>query len=228
MGNIRTCSICGRQYYEKSSLLSQVSGAASASRELRDSSAIASLGLDLLHKGKNAASGKRDICPDCIRAGYSADVSSSSSKSSNNAEIERKNAFHKEAVNKIKEFEFSEDDTEFVRNANSIIDDYLECSPGLLADGDYKKAYKKRIEYELKVLKDTNPEHYEKLNTLWKEASAKMKKGLLIRLIISGAILLVFTIVVGIKAGGLVYGLGVGLIFGVFPQFGFKSKESKE
>lgn len=38
------------------------------------------------------------------------------------------------------------------------MDDYMEYNPGLFADGDYKKAYKRRIKSELKIQKTSNPE----------------------------------------------------------------------
>ena len=67
-----------------------------------------------------------------------------------------------------------------------------------MADRDYKKTYKQRAERELKFLKDSNPVHFDKFNELWEEASATMKKKLKIRLIISGVIIGVFVIGLGI------------------------------
>lgn len=151
-------------------------------------------------------------------------------------EYERKKEAHKQAINEIKEFVFPEDDEEFSRAANKFCDGYLDCNPGLLADSDYKKAYQKRITTELKILKDSNPARYEKLNGFWAEASESMKKKVKVRLIISGVICGVITIACGIAFAyqdenffaGCGLGLLLGAIFGSFPQSGFKSKTDEE
>lgn len=152
-------------------------------------------------------------------------------------EYERAREAHKQAIAEIKEFVFPENDEEFSRAANKFCDDYLDCNPGLLADGEYKKAYQKRMATELKILKDSNPARYEKLNGLWAETSESMKKKVKVRLIISGIICGVVTIGCGILIavcddGNFFAGCGLGLffgaLFGLWPQSGFKSKTDEE
>ena len=156
----------------------------------------------------------------------------------NRTEEQRKKAAHKEAIRNIKYTEFPADDEGFIRAAHIICDDYSECHPGLLADGEYKRAYKKRIESELKMLKDSNPAHYEKFSEFWQEAVQSMKKRRKVRLILSGILFFAIPIIFGIMvarddgefASGFIPGLVFGAIIATLPQIsGFgKSKTEDE
>lgn len=78
-------------------------------------------------------------------------------------------ARHKAAVQAVKDFQFDEsDDESFNRSAVTFIEEYKTCNPGLLEDKDYKRAYKQRIENELKIFKTSNDSMYQKLNELTK------------------------------------------------------------
>ena len=119
----------------------------------------------------------------------------------------------------------------------NFMDDYKECNPGLFADGDYKKAYKRKIENELKLQKTSNPERAEKLKSLYEEAAETMKKRLRTRFIISGVIVLVAIIacVILMVYSGESVGTGIGagaffgLVFSCLPHIGFgKKKEDDE
>ena len=95
-----------------------------------------------------------------------------------------------------------------------------------MADRDYKKTYKQRADRELKFLKDSNPAHFDKFNELWEEASATMKKKLKIRLIISGVIIGVIVIGLGIYEAadnknffvGALCGLPLGGMLSILPH----------
>ena len=230
MGNAK-CSVCGRNFY--------VGG---RTGELNDA------GFGLITKTI-----KKPICPDCKRAGafsgggngggtnYSDKAAAKIAEE--NAERERAKAAraaHKAAVQKVKNYVFDDSSDEaYTRSAMNFMDDYQECNPGLLADGDYKKAYKRRVENELKLQKTSNPERAKKLKSLWEEASLTMKKRLRTRFIISGVIFIVLTIGCGILFAsgedhnfgeGVLCGALFGLVFGgVFPHIGFiKKKEDDE
>lgn len=193
--------------------------------------------------GKSGAASNKDVRAD-VAAAKAAQAAAEAEKAKIEAEeerkrreeIERKEEAHKQAIRQIKEFVFPEDDAEFSRAVNTLIDDYLDCTPGFFDDGDYKKAYQKRMEMELKILKDSNPTRYEKLNALWTEAYATMKQKLKIRLIISGGLFAASTIFFGIGFAlsgsnffeGLLVGLTFGAILGFIPQKSFKSKTDKE
>lgn len=191
---------------------------------------------------------KESICPDCKRArafnggggksgGFSKGSSNAAEEAARREEQRRKAAAHKEAIQNIKNYEFPEDDSEFTRAVNNFCDDYCECNAGLMADRDYKKAYVKVAERELKNLRDTNSEHFEKFNELWQDAAASMKKRLKIKMIISGAILGVFVLLLGIFFAasqgqsffsGAACGLVFGGIFAIIPHIVGKSKTSDE
>ncbi len=231
------CAICGKKYYQESSTLAKLSGAANFAKDCEGT--VFGLGTTLIRKGVQAASGKKDICPACRRAGYTDESVSGGGSSNERAEQKRKEAVHKEALRDIKYFEFPEDDSEFNRAMNIFCDDYLECNAGLLADRDYKKTYKQTAEKELKLLKNSNPAHYEKFKEAWSEARATMKKKLKTRLIISAVIMLVCVIGCGgifVKEkssffAGAGCGVCFGLVFGLCPHIstGFsKSKTDKE
>ena len=225
------CSICGRMY--------------SQSGLLGDSD-----------KGIQFMAGlvKKPICPDCKRAGaFSggtngggstkyADKAAARIAEENAARerIEAAKAAHKAAVQEVKNYTFDDSSDEaYTRSVMNFMDDYKECNPGLFADGDYKKAYKRRIENELKLQKTSNPERAEKVKSLYEEAAETMKKRLRTRFIISGVIFVVATLGCGIlfAAGGdytfgegLLCGAFFGLVFGgVLPHIGFgKKKEDDE
>lgn len=196
MGYQAKCAICGRKYWQESSGLAKFTGVAGAAEELSQS-ALFGAGVKLIRAGAKAASSKKDICPDCRRAGYSEESAGGrgTSKATKAAaeemalreEQKRKTAAHKEAIRNIREFEFGDDDEAFVKSARRFADDYCDRHPGLFADGDYKKEYKKRALRAQKELKDLNPAHYEKFNSIWEEAAETMKKKLKTRLIITGA-----------------------------------------
>lgn len=216
------CAVCGRKYWQESSGLAKFTGVSGAAEDLSNA-AFLGAGVKLLRAGAKAASGKKDICPDCRRQGHSENSvggggSGYSSEDADRAESKRKAAVHKEAIRDVKNYEFPEDDREFNRAVNNFCDDYCECSGGLMADRDYKKTYKQRAERELKFLKDSNPAHFDKFNELWEEASATMKKKLKIRLIISGVIIGVFVIGGGILMAAdnenFFVGALIGLCFG--------------
>lgn len=231
MGSAK-CSICGRTYSESGSFLGGNYG-----------NGVAFV----------AGLAKKPICPDCKRAGafsgagngggtnYSDKAAAKIAEE--NAERERAKAAkaaHKAAVQEVKNYVFDDSSDEaYTRSAMNFMDDYQECNPGLFADGDYKKAYKRRVENELKLQKNSNPERAEKLKSLWEEASQTMKKRLRTRFIISGVIFIVSTIGCGIvfaSGGGYSFGEGLlcgaffGFVFGgILPHIGFgKKKEDDE
>ncbi len=238
------CAICGRIYYQESSTLAKLSGAANFAKDCKGT--IFGGGTTLIRKGLQLASGKKDICPDCRRAGYTDDygvetkaaakAEESAQEAARREEARRQKEAHKSALRNIKNFEFPEDDSEFNRAINDFCDDYLECNAGLLADGDYKKTYKITAEKELKLLKDSNPAHYEKFKEAWSETQAAMKKALKKKLIISGIIAgsvsIIFGIIFGVgydlnAFGGAACGLFFGCIIGLIPHR-TKSKTDNE
>lgn len=195
----------------------------------------------------------KPVCPDCKRAGafsgggngggattqYSDKAAAKIAQEKADEErIKAAKEAHKAAVQAIKNYAFDDtSDESYTRSAMNFMDDYQECNPGLFADGDYKKAYKRRYENELKMQKNSNPERAEKLASLWEEASKTMKKRLRTRFIISGIIVLVAIIACialmlysGESAGtGIVAGLFFGLVFSCLPHIGFgKKKEDDE
>ena len=218
-------AVCGRNYYYKGSIL----------RSIGESTGTAwVLGV------AKAAAGKKNICPDCRRAGYTDKGLSGGSVSGGNdaaqaakiaakaAQEERlaqeraeREARHKAAIQAIKDFQFDEsDDDSFNRSAVTFIEDYKTCNPGLMVDKDYKKAYTQRIENELKILKTSNESMYQKLNELYSEAKAEMKAKLKKRLIASGILLGAGSIAAGIiiavseeKFVMFFAGLALGLVF---------------
>lgn len=230
MGSAK-CSVCGRMY--------------SANGLLGDSDAGIRFAASLI---------KKPICPDCKRAskfsggngGYEAGGSSkyadkaAAKIAEENAARERlkeQQAAHKAAIQEVKNYTFDDSSDEaFTRSLMNFIDDYMECNPGLFADGDYKKAYKRRIESELKMQKTSNPERAEKIKSLYEEAVETMKKRLKTRFIISGVIVIVVIIagiIFAVSAGESV-GTGIGiaaifaLIFCWIPHIVGKNKEDNE
>ena len=222
------CSICGRMY--------------SQSGLLGDSDK----GIQFM-----ASMVKKPICPDCKRAGafgggnggggstYADKAAAKiAEEEAQNRRIEAAKAAHKAAIQEIKNYVFDDSSDEaYTRSVMNFMDDYIECNPGLFADGDYKKAYKRKIENELKLQKTSNPERAEKLKSLYKEAAETMKKRLRTRFIISGVIVLVAIIacvILMVYSGesvgtGIVAGLFFGLFFSGLPHIGFgKKKEDDE
>ena len=239
------CAVCGRTYWQESSTLAKLSGAANFAKDCEGT--VFGAGTTLIRKGLQVASGKKDICPDCRRAGYTDDYGNedkaaakaekAAQEAADREEARREEEAHKAALNAIKYFNFPEDDGEFNRAINEFCADYLECNAGLLVDGDYKKTYKLTAEKELKLLKDSNPAHYEKFKEAWSEAAATMKKELKKKLIISGVIAGVVTIICAIifgvgnydlnALGGAGCGLFFGCIIGLIPHM-TKSKKDNE
>ena len=191
---------------------------------------------------------KESICPDCKRArafngggkkgGFSGGNSNAAEEAARREEQKRKAAAHKDAIRNIKNFEFPDDDNEFIRAVNTFCDDYCDCHPGLFADGSYKKAYKIGAERELKILKDSNPEHYEKFKETWNDAVATMKKKRKTRIIITGSLAGAGAIV-GLILGagsrdvgpvmGLITGMIVGgVLIGIWPHLSTDFSKSKE
>ena len=222
------CSICGRMY--------------SQSGLLGDSDK----GIQFM-----ASMVKKPICPDCKRAGafgggnggggstYPDKAAAKiAEEEAENRRIKAAKAAHKAAIQEIKNYVFDDSSDEaYTRSVMNFMDDYIECNPGLFADGDYKKAYKRKIENELKLQKTSNPERAEKLKSLYKEAAETMKKRLRTRFIISGVIVLVAIIacvILMVYSGesvgtGIVAGLFFGLFFSGLPHIGFgKKKEDDE
>ena len=222
------CSICGRMY--------------SQSGLLGDSDK----GIQFM-----ASMVKKPICPDCKRAGafgggnggggstYADKAAAKiAEEEAENRRIKAAKAAHKAAIQEIKNYVFDDSSDEaYTRSVMNFMDDYIECNPGLFADGDYKKAYKRKIENELKLQKTSNPERAEKLKSLYKEAAETMKKRLRTRFIISGVIVLVAIIacvILMVYSGesvgtGIVAGLSFGLFFSGLPHIGFgKKKEDDE
>ncbi len=224
------CSICGRTFYNGDWSAKGGAGAA------------ALVGMV-----------KKPVCPDCKRAGAFSGGGNNGGGSSNAADkaaakiaeenadrerIEAAKAAHKAAVQEIKNYVFDDSSDEaFIRSVMNFMDDYQECNPGLFADKDYKKAYKRRIENELKLQKNSNPEKAEKLASLWKEASKTMKKRLRRRFVFS--IVIIFIAAIGCSiwftasgdnpGTGLLCGAFFGCIFGSLPHWGIgKKKEDDE
>ena len=219
------CSICGRMY--------------SQSGLLGDSDK----GIQFM-----ASMVKKPICPDCKRAGAfggggsggggSTYADKAAAKIAEEEAANRRIAAAKAAIQEIKNYVFDDSSDEaYTRSVMNFMDDYKECNPGLFADGDYKKAYKRKIENELKLQKTSNPERAEKLKSLYEEAAETMKKRLRTRFIISGVIVLVAIIacvILMVYSGesvgtGIVAGAFFGLFFSCLPHIGFgKKKEDDE
>ena len=222
------CSICGRMY--------------SQSGLLGDSDK----GIQFM-----ASMVKKPICPDCKRAGafgggnggggstYADKAAAKiAEEEAENRRIKAAKAAHKAAIQEIKNYVFDDSSDEaYTRSVMNFMDDYIECNPGLFADGDYKKAYKRKIENELKLQKTSNPERAEKLKSLYEGAAETMKKSLRTRFIISGVIVLVAIIacVILMVYSGESVGTGIGagaffgLVFSCLPHIGFgKKKEDDE
>ncbi len=144
----RNRAICGRKYWQESSAAARLTGVAGAAEDMDGT--LFGMGAKLIRKGVQSASGKKDICPDCRRAGYTDASGSGSSGGGSSAaeaaaareEQKRKATVHKEAIRDIKNYEFPEDDSEFSRSVNNFCDDYLECMPDLFVDGTIKKHIK--------------------------------------------------------------------------------------
>ena len=223
------CSVCGRMY--------------SQSGLLGDSDK----GIQFM-----ASMVKKPICPDCKRAGafggggnggggstYADKAAAKiAEEEAANRRIEAAKAAHKAAIQEIKNYVFDDSSDEaYTHSVMNFMDDYKECNPGLFADGDYKKAYKRKIENELKLQKTSNPERAEKLKSLYDEAAETMKKRLRTRFIISGVIVLVAIIacvILMVYSGesvgtGIVAGVFFGLFFSCLPHIGFgKTKKDDE
>lgn len=236
MGDVLKCKICGRKFVKEATITS-------------------SLGFDFREK----------ICPECKRARAfsgngnedcgkggsllggivgAAAAKNDARKTAKKAEEEARTAERKEkhqaAIAAIKNFQFDESDEEnFNRSAIMFLDEYNTCNAGLMADNEYKKVYKKRIESEIKILKTNNQVFAEKLQNLYADAKAEMKAKLKTKLIISGVIFGIITI------GGLVWGItgvtddinaGSGLLAGVMgglvcsalPQIGFSNNRRED
>lgn len=236
MGDVLKCKICGRKFVKEATITS-------------------SLGFDFREK----------ICPECKRArafsgngnegcgkggsllggiAGAAATKNDARKTAKKAEEEARTAERKEkhqaAIAAIKNFQFDESDEEnFNRSAIMFLDEYNTCNAGLMADNEYKKVYKKRIESEIKILKTNNQVFAEKLQNLYADAKAEMKAKLKTKLIISGVIFGIITI------GGLVWGItgvtddinaGSGLLAGVMgglvcsalPQIGFSNNRRED
>lgn len=128
------------------------------------------------------------------------------------AETKRKNAAIKEALNKIRNFEFSEDDEGFTKDARKITAEYAECSLAYFSDQQYKKAYKDRIEKELKILNGTNQKHYDELLSYWNEEQDAIKQKQMKKLKMCGVISIVAGIF-GLIGGVVQEGLGNGISY---------------
>lgn len=151
----------------------------------------------------------------------------------NRARAEAAQAKHKECIQTVKDFQFSQDDEGFIRDINNFADDYKSCNDAFFADRDYKAAYKKRFETEMKVLKDSNPQRYEKMKEAYEEARNSIAKRLKIRLCVCGGITLALMITFFIKfedarMNGILYGLLVGGVLTLFGNVGMFRKSDKE
>lgn len=240
MGDMLKCKVCGRKF-------------------MADVTITSSIGFDFREK----------ICPECKRArafsgngnansgkggsmlggiaggilGAAAeknDERKSAARAEEEARAAERKAKHQAAISAIKNFQFDEtDEDSFNRSAIMFLDEYQTCNAGLMADNEYKKVYKKRIESEIKILKTNNPSLAEKLQTLYADAKAEMKAKLKTKLIISGVIFGVITV------GGLIWGItgvtddinaGTGLLAGVMgglvcsalPQIGFSNNRRED
>ena len=156
------------------------------------------------------------------------------------AEQAVREAKHKAAMQAIKNFQFdySSEDS-FNRSAITFLDEYNTCNAGLMADNEYKKVYTKRVKSELKILKNQNPAYAEKLEKLFAQARAEMKKKLTKKLIAS-AIVFGVTVILGLIWGisgvtedvtagvGLGAGLLAGFIFSTLPQMGFSNNRRED
>ncbi len=228
MGDVLKCKICGGKF-------------------VKDATMLSCMGFDFREK----------ICPECKRAkafsgngnegcgkggsflgGVVGGIAGASAakKAAKEAEEEARTAERKErhraAIAAIKNFQFDESDEEnFNRSAIIFLDEYNTCNAGLMADNEYKKVYKQRIESEIKILKTNNPVFAEKLQNLYTDAKAEMKAKLKTKLIISGVIFGITTIgglvlgitdvIDGMNAGyGLLAGVMGGLVFSSLPQMG--------
>lgn len=142
-------------------------------------------------------------------------------------------ANHREAIHAIRDFDFPSDDAGFYKAAISIADDYSACSVGPFWDRDYRAAYKKRIKRELKELKGSNQERYEKLLEAYNEAKAELRKKVIIRLIIGVVVALAVIIFAATAfqsddASGAIIGLCMGFVFFWFPFLVGRSKQQEE
>ncbi|MEE3411265.1 MAG: hypothetical protein VZQ47_03105 [Treponema sp.] len=225
------CVVCGRKYYYEGT----------NTRALLNLMGVG----DIAAGAAKLATGQKNICPDCRRAGYTNESvgggRSASTGGGSDGDQERKER-HNAALQAIKDFQFDEsDETSFHRSAAMFMEDYKSCYPGLFADWDYKKTYKQRIETEIRVLKDANPAYAEKLSVLYDETKAAIKAKLKFRLIISAIVVGAGALAGGIMRAvssksidgfleGLAIGFFIGLFLSILPQIGFASstKTGKE
>lgn len=240
MGDVLKCKICGRKFVKEATITSSIGFdfREKICPECKRAKAFSGNGNESCGKGGSllggvvggiagAAAAKNDARKAAARAEEEA------------REAERK-AKHKAAIAAIKNFQFDESNEEnFKRSAITFLDEYNTCNAGLMADNEYKKVYKKRIESEIKILKTNNPVFAEKLQNLYADAKAEMKAKLKTKLIISGVIFGIITVgglvwgVTGvtddINAGtGLLAGVMGGLICSTLPQMGFSNNRRED
>lgn len=237
MGYEAKCDICGRKYWQDSSGFAKFTGAANVAKDWEGT--IFGDAAKLVRAGAKAASGKKNICPECMRAqAFAGGTVIETNSEAKKDPIREQKAKHKSALNEIKDYVFDESsDSAFFRSAAKFANDYTECAGGFFQDREYKKFYIKRFETELKLLKETNYERYEKLNEVFEEAKKDMKKKLKIRFIISSVIfgtcliglLLLFIIENDVEMIplGIFTGFIFGLILGAIPQCSFGNTKTQ-
>lgn len=233
MGSYLRCSWCGRTYKHKGGSVARFLGG-----DLLGDAVTGIAGF----AGDNYCS---EACRQAAQGSGGSDGSSAKAEAARikaqaraeeeaeeRAEAKRKEAAHKQAIQNIKDYVFDDSsDENFDKSVITFMAGYSECHPGIFADGDYKKAYKSRVEKELKLLNLSKPDYAEKLNSHYQEALETLKKKTKTRLIISAVIigiamiiLPIFIIVCGSSSigssigSGLFGGLVFGGIFATIPQ----------
>lgn len=154
----------------------------------------------------------------------------------------RKKEVRKAIIQEIKNFEFDESDEEaFKKSAVTFVSEYAECSRWPVADGVYKKAYKRRIEKELNILKTTDETHCAVLQKAYDEAKGRFKKFTIIQMCVFGVLTVgplvgiliplinADAIPVGASIGvAAFFGILIGCLFGLLPFAHIGHKKSDE
>lgn len=217
-GDILTCDWCGKKFYKKRGLFTADAGG------FLDDASQAGLGA-LVKLGKAAAksaSGRKDYCSEeCRRAaegsgGSGGGGSAEAIREAQRAEEKRIEAAEfKALLDGIRDTEFSDDENEFVKEMTAFLTD-MEDS--IKSKNGYKKykAYKQRLEKELKVLQRSNDKRYDTIKADCDEAFAKCKKFYKKWAIIAGVVFgvcVIGSIIIGLP-DSVGISIFIGLLFG--------------
>lgn len=218
-GDVLTCDWCGKKFYKKRGLFTADAGG------FLDDASQAGLGA-LVKLGKAAAksaSGRKDYCSEeCRRAAEGSGGSrggggnAEAIRAAQKAEEERIAAAELKALlDGIRDTEFSDDENEFLKEMTAFLTD---METDVKSKNGYKKykAYKQRLEKELKVLQRSNDKRYDTIKADCDEAFAKCKKFYKKWAIIAGivfAVCVIGSIIIGLP-DSVGISIFIGLLFG--------------